>query len=532
MATPRTVAALVDEAATRHPDREALVDEDRTLTYAQLATEVDRAARGLLAAGVVRGTRVGLWAPNISEWVLAALGALRIGATLVPINTRYKGHEAGDLLERSHAELLCTVTGFLDTDYVELLRRARGPATDARPVEGLPELRDIVVLRGTPPAGTRPLGALLAAGDDVDAARLAAAVEAVAPEDPSDIMFTSGTTGRPKGVVATHAQTVELFSSWAEIVGLTSEDRYLIVNPFFHTFGYKAGMIACLVAGATMLPHAVFDPDEVLQRIPADDVTVLPGPPTLYQSLLGHPDLAAHDLSGLRLAVTGAASIPVSLIRRMREELGFDTVLTAYGLTESTGVVTMCRDGDDDETVATTSGRAVPGVEVAIVDDEGREVPVGTAGEVVVRGYNVMHGYLEDPEATAAAIDADGWLHTGDVGVLDERGYLDITDRKKDVFIVGGFNAYPAEIENALLEHEGVAQVAVVGVPHDRLGEVGHAFVVPRPGHQVDPDALISWARDRMANFKVPRGVDVVASLPVNASGKVLKHELRPGAPG
>jgi len=264
-----------------------------------------------------------------------------------------------------------------------------------------------------------------------------------------------------------------------------------------------------------------------MARVAEERVTVLPGPPTLFQSILDAPRRKDYDLSSLRLAVTGAAVVPVELIRRMREELTFQTIVTGYGLTEATGTVTMCRAGDDAETIALTSGRAIPDTECRIVDEKGNEVPSGEPGEVVTRGYHVMRGYLDDPAATAEAIDADGWLHTGDIGVMDERGYVRITDRKKDLFIVGGFNAYPAEIEGLLLRHPAVSQVAVVGMPDGRLGEVGAAFVVLRPGRQLTPEVLIAWASDEMANFKVPRRVEIVDALPLNASGKVLKTELR-----
>jgi acyl-CoA synthetase (AMP-forming)/AMP-acid ligase II len=330
--------------------------------------------------------------------------------------------------------------------------------------------------------------------------------------------------------MATHGQTLRVFQTWAEVVGLRAGDRYLVVNPFFHTFGYKAGWVACLLQGATIIPQAVFDVGEAMGRIAEERVTVLPGPPTLFQSILDTPDRDRYDLSSLRLAVTGAAVVPVELIRRMREELTFQTVLTAYGLTEATGTVTMCRAEDDPETIASTSGRAIPDTETRVVDDGGSPLPSGQAGEVVTRGYHVMRGYLDDPAATAEAIDDDGWLHTGDIGVMDERGYLRITDRKKDLFIVGGFNAYPAEIEGVLLRYPGVSQVAVVGIPDERLGEVGMAFVVPRPGYTVAGDELIAWAREEMANYKVPRRVAVVDALPLNASGKVLKTELRAAA--
>ena len=350
---------------------------------------------------------------------------------------------------------------------------------------------------------------------------------AVRPDDLCDIIFTSGTTGRPKGVMSRHDQTIRVFLEWSSIVGLDVDDRYLIVNPFFHTFGYKAGFLACLLRGAAMLPLAVFDVPTVLRMVSTERVTALPGPPTLYLSILNHPDRHAFDLSSLRLAVTGAAAVPVEMIRRMREELSFRVILTAYGLTESTGTITMCRQDDDPETISSTSGRAISDIEVRVVDEDNVEVPRGTAGEIVCRGYNVMPGYFADPDATADTVDEDGWLHTGDVGVMDERGYLAITDRLKDMFIVGGFNAYPAEIENALLEHPAVAQVAVVGRPDERMGEVGHAFVVRRTDRTCDADELVEWARTRMANYKVPRGITFVEALPLNASGKVLKFELR-----
>jgi acyl-CoA synthetase (AMP-forming)/AMP-acid ligase II len=336
----------------------------------------------------------------------------------------------------------------------------------------------------------------------------------------------------PKGVMSAHAQNLRVYDAWSRGAGIAEGDRYLIINPFFHCFGYKAGWLSCIIRGATALPHPVFDVPAVLERIGKERINVLPGPPTLYQSILAHPERSKYDLSSLRLAVTGAAAIPVELVKRMRRDLGFDVVITAYGLTECCGTVTMCLQDDDAETIATTSGRAIPGVEVRCVDAKGREVSRGEAGEVVVRGYNVMEGYFEDPEATEKTIDRDGWLHTGDVGVMDERGYLRITDRIKDMFITGGFNCYPAEIENLMFRHEGIAQVAVVGVPDERLGEVGMAFVVPGPGAKLDPDEIIAWCREHMANFKVPRRVRIVDSLPTNASGKVLKFELRQDAAG
>ncbi len=513
-----TIGALLARAASERPDDLAIADGDVVLTTAELAARAGQAARALVACGLGRGDAVAIWAPNGWPWIVAALGAHTIGAVVVPINTRYKGGEAAHVLGRSRARVLVTVDGFLGARYPAMVRDA-GVA--------LPDLETIVIANGEPTPGTLGWHDFLAAGSRVTEAAVARLAAAVSPDDVGDLMFTSGTTGRPKAVPATHAQTLRVFADWGELVGLRRGDRYLVVAPFFHTFGYKAGWVAALQVGAVVHPQAVFDVEQVMTRIAAERITVLPGPPTLYMSLLNHPGRLAADLSSLRLAVTGAANVPVELVRRMRSELGFDTVLTGYGLTETTGVATLCRAGDDAETVATTAGRAIPGVEVAVVDAAGVALPAGSHGEVVVRGYNVMRGYLDDADATAETIDLAGWLHTGDIGVLDGRGYLRITDRKKDMFIVGGFNAYPAEIEGVLLGHPSVAQVAVVGAPDDRLGEVGIAFVVARAGTTPSEAELIAWSRERMANFKVPRRIELVEALPLNASGKVLKGELR-----
>lgn len=519
---PPTIPDALARAAARFPTGQAVAADGVSWTFAELDARVGRAARALSASGVEPGERVAIWAPNRPEWIVASLAVYHSGAALVPLNTRLKGAEAAYILGRARVRRLFTVTGFLGIDYV-------GQLESAGAAEGLDE---IVILGGDDSArtaGTVAWDTFLARADSPDAHEPDDATSAgnVAPDDISDVLFTSGTTGRPKGAMLRHGASTKAFSVWADLCQLREGDRYLVVNPFFHSFGLKAGILACLLRGATILPQAVLDVDVVLERIAAEGVSVLPGPPTLYQTLLEHPRLATSDHSSLRVAVTGAASVPVELVRRMRDELHFERVLTAYGLTESTGIATMCRAEDPPETVAHTSGRAIPGVEVAVVDEDGGQRPAGEPGEVVVRGYTLMAGYLDDPEATAAAIDGDGWLHTGDVGVLDDDGNLRITDRLKDMFIVGGFNVYPAEVEAAMLRHPAVSQVAVVGVPDERMGEVGTAFVVARRGAGVDPDALIAWCRGEMANYKVPRHVTLVDTLPLNASGKVLKYQLR-----
>jgi acyl-CoA synthetase (AMP-forming)/AMP-acid ligase II len=517
-----TIPQVLERAAERFAGGEALVDGDLRLSFPELAARADEAARALVAWGLEPGDRVAIWAPNMAEWVIAALGTYRAGGVVVTVNTRFKGGEAAHVIRTAEARLLFTVTDFLDTDYVTLLDAVDRP----------PSLEQIVVLRGAVPDGSTSWDDLLARAGEVDPAVTAGRAAAVAPDDVGTIIFTSGTTGAPKGAMLRHGATTRAYTAWSDVVGLREGDRYLIINPFFHSFGLFAGIVACLVKGATIIPHPVFDVPSVMRRVDEERVTMLPGPPAIYQTILDHPNLSDYDLSTLRLSVTGSATVPVEMVRRMRSELTFETIVTGYGLTETTGITTMCRHDDDPETIANTAGRPIPGVEVRVVDDDGRDVPTGQPGEVVARGYNVMAGYYGDPGATATTIDEDGWLHTGDIGLFDEGGNLKITDRKKDMFLVGGFNAYPAEIENMMMRHPTVGQVAVIGVPDQRLGEVGKAFVVPRAGATVDAEALIAWCRDEMANYKVPRSIEVVDALPLNASGKVLKYQLRDQAAG
>ncbi|MFI7667689.1 FadD3 family acyl-CoA ligase [Nocardia sp. NPDC049526] len=474
--TWETIPQLVMSAADRFGAAEAVVDGPLRISFTELAERVRRAAGAFADAGVESGDRVAIWAPNSAEWIIAAFGLLSAGGVLVPVNTRFKAEEADDIVRRSGAKLLLVQQGFLGVDYA-------GP-------DGVPviDLKSDFLSSGAPFERR-------ARGTDI-----------------ADIIYTSGTTGKPKGVMMNHLQTLRLYSEWCELADLREGDRYLIVNPFFHTFGYKAGIIASLIRGATILPVPVFDVDRVLELVERERVTMLPGPPTLYHSLLEAKD--RYELSSLRTAVTGAADIPVELIRRVHEELPFRSIMTGYGLTEA-GTATASRPGDTFEQIATTVGTACDGIEVRIADD----------GEVLVRGYSVMQGYLDDPEATAAAIDPQGWLHTGDLGSLDSGGRLRIIGRKKDMFIVGGFNAYPAEIEGVLLEHPAIAQVAVVGVPDERLGQVGKAFVVATG--PISEQELISWAKARLAGYKVPRFANFREALPLNATGKVMKDQLR-----
>jgi HIP---CoA ligase len=512
----QTLPSAFAAAVTAFGPRPALISEAGAVTsYAELDALRLQAAQALTAVGIRRGDRVALWAPNTPEWVIATLGIQTLGAVLVPINTRMRGQEVGFILQRSQARLLFCAGRFLH-QYVPAQLEGHRPATLER-----------VVVLGEAEGGETSWASFLAQGEGGDVAAVHASAAAIGPEDLMDIMFTSGTTGQPKGVMSAHGQNLRVAREWGQRMQLVPEDRYLIINPFFHAFGYKAGWLTALLHGCAILPQATFDAAGVMRRIERERISVLPGPPTLFVSLLDAPERATTDFSSLRATMTGAASVPPVLVERMRAELGFRVLLTGYGLTECSGMVSFCYPEDDAVTVATTCGKALPGTEVRIVNEAGESQPPGVEGEVVVRGYNLMQGYLDDPKATAETIDADGWLHTGDVGVLDERGYLRITDRLKDLYISGGFNCYPAEIERMMAAHPDIAQVAIIGVPDARLGEVGKAFVIPRPGHQIDPPALMAWCREQMANYKVPRSVEIVDRLPTNAAGKIMKFELR-----
>ena len=509
---PQAFAAAVRE----HAERIAAIGEDgQELTFTQLDQLRLQAARALIALGVQPGDRVAIWAQNCVEWMIASLATHSAGAVVVPVNTRMRGEEAAYVLEKSDARVLFCAGHFLGNHYPTMLAPHRPDC-----------IRHVVVLRDGESADLS-WSAFLARAEQVPASTVKERADACRPNDRMDIMFTSGTTGQPKGVVTNHGQNLRVFEEFGKRLDLTPGDRYLVVNPFFHVFGYKAGWLIGLLTGCTVLPHAVFDAKAVMLRIAKQRITVLPGPPTLFISLLNDPERPKQDLSSLRSTITGAAAVAPSLVERIRAELGFRIVLTGYGLTESCGVVSLCAQDDDAQTIVSTCGKPIPGIEVRCVDAEGKVMGVDQAGEIQVRGHNVMQGYLDDPAATAEAIDSEGWLHTGDVGVLDARGYLRITDRLKDMYIAGGFNCYPAEIERMMAAHPAIAQVAVIGVPDERLGEVGKACVVLRPGAKVEAPELIAWCKERMSNYKVPRYVDFVSALPTNPAGKVLKFQLR-----
>jgi HIP---CoA ligase len=552
-----TVPAVLASAAGQFGDSLAVAEPGGPrMTFRELQEQVVTVASALASDGIEPGDRVAIWSPNTHHWVLAALAAQTAGATLVPVNTRYTGAEALDVIGRSSASALFVAEPFLGADRLASLRQAHlaepGQLASLRLIVSIPVETAVaggagwsatMAASGAWPAATvLDWAELVARAAQAPAGLAAERAAAISPDDVSDILFTSGTTGRSKGAMSSHRQALAVAAAWADCGQVTCDDRYLVLNPFFHSFGYKAGILVCLLTGATIVPQLVYDPEQAMRLIEAEQITILPGAPTIYQTILDHPARAEHDLSSLRLAVTGAAVVPVALVERMQAELSFDTVLTAYGLTEAV-VAAMCRPGDPPRTVATTSGRVTAGFEIRIAEppaadgagsdgagsDRAGSDRSGSdwAGEILLRGPNVMLGYLDDPAATKEAIDEDGWLHTGDVGRLDGDGYLTITDRLKDMYICGGFNVYPAEIEQVLARLGSVAESAVIGVPDSRLGEVGKAFVVMRPGHDITEADVLAHCRERLANFKVPRQVQFISVLPRNPSGKPLKRLLR-----
>ena len=515
----RSIPQACRDAAADSPGLPAITDDVATVTFAELDALRRRVGRALVAIGVSHGERVAVWAPNSHEWVAAALGVQSVGAILVPISTRMKGIEAAEILSRSDAVALFSIGDFLGQYFPSML-----------PSQARARLRHLVVLRDEAGDGDLSWDAFLAHGDAVPESDLDTRTDAVSGDDFSDLLFTSGTTGHPKGVPTTHHQSLRETISWCNAVGLRHGERHLVVPPFFHAFGLKAGWLADLLRRAVCLPQYVFDPDVVLERIARDSINVISGPPALFQGLLAHPRLKEFDLSSLRLAVTGASNIPPVLIGRIRSELGFRHICSGYGLTESGGFGTMCDPEDPPEVISNTVGKPFPDFEVGIKGPDGALLGPDLEGEVVIRGYAVMHGYWNDPVATAATIDNDGWLHTGDVGKIRSDGNLRITDRLKDMYISGGFNCYPAEIERLLAAHPGIDQVAVIGLPDDKQGEVGRAYVVRRAGVALSEAELIDWSRARMSNYKTPRSVVFLDALPVSPHGKVLKRTLRDAA--
>jgi HIP---CoA ligase len=509
-----TIPSLLARAAAAFGSRPAVIGPGMSVSYDELMHRVLKAGALLATSGVTKGDRVAIWLPNGSEFIEAALATAFVGACVVPLNTRLKGREAAYILRKARPTVLISVGEFLGVNYADALANEDFPSIRKRFRVG--------------PGDSRwaEWSGAVSSVDDSALAKISQVAASVGPDDIAEVMYTSGTTGFPKGAMLRHSQIVRAYGLWAERIGIHAGDRYLIIAPMFHSYGFKAGVLACIAAGAAMYPVATFDAAEAIEIIETQRITVTGGPPTIFISLLAKNEDLKRDISSLRSVSTGGSMVPPAMIRAL-QAIGVKSILNAYGLTEATALVTMTSADDEPETIAATSGRPIHGVEVRCAKSDDTPCSLGEAGEIQVKGFDVMAGYFEDPVATQQAFTADGWLKTGDIGVIDERSNLRVTDRLKDMFIVGGFNCYPAEIERILLECPGVAQVAVVGVPDERMGEVGKAFVVPKIRADFSAEPFLAWCRQNMANYKVPRHVEVVDVIPRNAMGKIQKFLLR-----
>lgn len=526
MTIPRQIRA----SAKKYGGLQAISDGDVSLTFVELADSSLTIARSLASLGVLRGDRVAIWSPNSHYFMRMVLGIQAAGGIVVPINTRYRAAEARELLARTSAKLVLVHSGFLDFDYrAALVEASADDAIGHEPIDGLQVIVDLGSSSATEvPGGPRSISweEFMAAAEGISAEQAMATGDSVEPTDLSEILFTSGTTGKAKGVTVAHGASIDLYRDYGRIWGLREGDRYLLSLPMFHAGGINAGILTSLIMGLTGVPMAVFDTVETMKIVEREKITIMNGPPTVIYSILDHPDRESYDLSSLRTMATGAAVVPVAMVERAQTELPFEHFITAYGMTECYGTATMCREDDSNETIANTNGRALPGVDLRVVDPDGNDLPPGEAGEVLISGPNVTPGYWDSEEQTAEAI-VDGWLHSGDIGTLDDRGNLKITDRLKDLFLVGGFNVSPAEVEQLLARHPAVGEVSVIGVPDERLGEVARAYIITKAGMRVTEEEIVAWCRERIANFKVPRSAVFIEALPRNASGKVLKGELR-----
>jgi fatty-acyl-CoA synthase len=512
-----TIGDNFDRTVAGDPDREAVVEvaTGRRWTYAELKRDVDALALGLLDAGVEKGDRVGIWAPNMAEWTLTQYATAKIGAVLVNINPAYRTHELEYVLKQAGISLLVSAREFKTSDYAGMISEVRG---------NCPDLRSVVLI------GSPEWDALLETGRGGSAELLAQMQGELSPDEPINIQYTSGTTGFPKGATLSHHNILNNGYFVGRISGYTPEDRVCIPVPFYHCFGMVMGNLACTSNGATMvIPAQGFDPKATLDAVATERCTSLYGVPTMFIAELNHPDFESYDLASLRTGIMAGSPCPVEVMKQVVSRMGMEEVTICYGMTETSPVSMQTRADDSLELRVSTVGRVHPHLEIKIVDpDTGLTVPRGEPGELCTRGYSVMLGYWDEPEKTAEAIDAARWMHTGDLGVMDAEGYVNITGRIKDMVIRGGENVYPREIEEFLYTHPDIVDAQVIGVPDAKYGEELCAWVQLREGvADLSAEAVREFATGRLAHYKIPRYVLVVDDFPMTVTGKVRKVEMR-----
>ena len=511
-----TIGANLERTVARWGDREALVEcaSGRRWTYAQFDADVDEVARGLLAAGLVKGDRLGLWSPNCAEWTLVQYAAAKVGVILVNLNPAYRTHELAFAVNQSGLRMLICAAVFKTSDYPAMVAEVRPEC---------PALEQVVVI------GTPSWQELLAGGTSVDAARVREVAASLRADEPINIQYTSGTTGFPKGATLSHRNIVNNGYFVTETIGFTESDRLVIPVPFYHCFGMVMGNLGCTTHGATMIiPGPAFEPEAALRAVQDERATALYGVPTMFVAEQSLASFADFDLSSLRTGIMAGSTCPVEVMKRCMSEMGMTEVSIAYGMTETSPVSTQTLRDDDVQRRTETVGTVHPHVEVKIIDPDGATVPYGVTGELCTRGYSVMIGYWQEPEKTAEAIDADGWMHTGDLATMREDGYCAIVGRSKDLVIRGGENIYPREVEEFLYGHPSVTEVQVVGVPDERYGEELCAWIKLRSGAEpLDAAAVRAYCTGKLAHFKIPRYVRIVDDFPMTVTGKIRKVEMR-----
>ena len=529
-----TVGALLDDMARRFPDNEALVYPERNLryTYQQFNDTCRKIAKGLMRLGIRKGDNIAIWAYNVPEWVLLQFASAKIGAVLVTVNTSYKSAELEYILNQSDSTSLFMVGFFKDTDYVETLAGVVPELAAAAPgrlvSRKLPFLKNVIFIGPETPAGMFNFDSIIKLGADVTDAELAAVEAGLDCHETINMQYTSGTTGFPKGVMLTHYNIVNNGFNIGECMKFTEKDRLCIPVPFFHCFGCVLGVMACVTHGTTMVPIEIFDPLKVLQTIEKEKCTAVHGVPTMFIAELEHPEFKNFDLSTLRSGIMAGSNCPIEVMKKVISDMNASEITIAYGQTESSPVITQTRTDDAIELRVATVGRSLPDVEVKIVDIETNEtLPPGKQGELCTRGYHVMKGYYKMPDETARAIDPDGWLHTGDLAIMDDHGYCKITGRIKNMIIRGGENIYPREIEEFLYTHPKVSDIQVYGVPDRKYGEQVMAAIILKKGVAMSEDEVREFCKDRIANYKIPKYVKFVEGYPMTASGKIQKFKMR-----
>ncbi|WP_066174802.1 AMP-binding protein [Bacillus marinisedimentorum] len=528
------VGKLLEETAARYPDREAVVYADRYFRYTY--TEFDRlcreAARGFMKLGIDAGEHVAVWSTNTPEWVTAQFATGKMGAVLVTVNTSYRAAELEYLLKQSDSTTLILMEQFRDHSYIDTLYELCPELNECAPgnlkSKRLPKLKNVIVLSEKRYPGAFTWSDIVGMKDGVTEEELDARMESLSPEDVINMQYTSGTTGFPKGVMLTHNNLTNNAFNVAKCMEMTHEDRLCIPVPFFHCFGCVMGTLACVTVGATMVPVQEFNPKAVLKTIEQEKCTGVHGVPTMFIAELNDADFESYDLSSLRTGIMAGSNCPIEVMKDVVGKMGVDQVTIAYGQTESSPVITQTRTDDPIELRVSSVGRALPDVEVKIVEPgSNRELPPGEQGELCTRGYHVMKGYYKNPEATSEAIDEEGWLHTGDLAVMDENGYFKVTGRLKDMIIRGGENIYPREIEEFLYQHPDVIDVQVVGVPDKKFGEELMAWIILKEDSMVDAEDMRDFCRGKISHHKIPRYIEFTDSYPMTASGKIQKFKLR-----